>query len=76
VETARESHFQFAPIAPSAPAPHECYRDSSQIQFTSQLWPPSAENDCSLARRDALLNWAAAEDAYIVEDDYSIRRRA
>jgi GntR family transcriptional regulator/MocR family aminotransferase len=26
--------------------------------------------EMSLARRDALLKWAAAEDAYIVEDDY------
>jgi GntR family transcriptional regulator/MocR family aminotransferase len=26
--------------------------------------------EMSLARRDALLNWAAAEDAYVVEDDY------
>jgi GntR family transcriptional regulator / MocR family aminotransferase len=26
--------------------------------------------EMSLARRDALLSWAAAEDAYIVEDDY------
>jgi GntR family transcriptional regulator / MocR family aminotransferase len=26
--------------------------------------------EMSLARRDALLNWAAAEDAHIVEDDY------
>jgi GntR family transcriptional regulator/MocR family aminotransferase len=26
--------------------------------------------EMSLARRDALLNWAATEDAYIVEDDY------
>lgn len=27
---------------------HYRYRDSSQIQFTSQLFPPSAENDCSM----------------------------
>jgi GntR family transcriptional regulator/MocR family aminotransferase len=26
--------------------------------------------EMSLARRDALLNWAAAEDAHLVEDDY------
>jgi GntR family transcriptional regulator/MocR family aminotransferase len=26
--------------------------------------------EMSLARRDALLNWAAAEDAHVVEDDY------
>jgi GntR family transcriptional regulator/MocR family aminotransferase len=26
--------------------------------------------EMSMARRDALLNWAAAEDAHIVEDDY------
>ncbi len=25
-----------------------CYRESSQIQFTSQLLPPSGENDCSI----------------------------
>jgi hypothetical protein len=24
------------------------YRDSSQIQFTSQVLPPSSENDCSI----------------------------
>lgn len=27
---------------------HYRYRDSSQIQFTSQLFPPSAANDCSM----------------------------
>jgi GntR family transcriptional regulator / MocR family aminotransferase len=26
--------------------------------------------EMSVARRDALLNWAAAEDAYVIEDDY------
>jgi GntR family transcriptional regulator / MocR family aminotransferase len=34
----------------------------------SHQYPMGCE--MSQARRDALLNWAAAEDAYIVEDDY------
>lgn len=25
-----------------------CYLESSQIQFTSQVFPPSGENDCSM----------------------------
>jgi hypothetical protein len=25
-----------------------CYRESSQIQFTSQIFPPSGEKDCSM----------------------------
>jgi hypothetical protein len=29
-------------------APMQRYRDNSQIQLTSQDFPPSAENDCSI----------------------------
>jgi hypothetical protein len=28
--------------------PQHRYRESSQIQFTSQVLPPSGENDCSM----------------------------
>jgi len=33
---------------PNDSRPDRRYRDSSQIQFTSQLFPPSSENDCSM----------------------------
>ena len=34
-------------VAISAAAPYS-YRESSHIQFTSQVFPPSGENDCSM----------------------------
>jgi hypothetical protein len=51
------------------------YRDSSQTQFTSQVFPPSAENECSMraecAGRPVSGEW---RDAIIKPSNNRLRR--
>jgi hypothetical protein len=41
----------------AAKAFHRGYRDSSLIQFTSQLFPPSAETGCTMRAGSSLQTW-------------------
>ena len=46
---ARESlHIQFTYVRESSQIQLTYVRESSQIQLTSQVLPPSGENDCSI----------------------------
>ena len=45
------------------------YRDSSQIQLTSQVLPPSGENDCSMRAELGEMLSLLARYAHVVPQD-------